>query len=135
MCGVQAHASAAKAAVDSLTRSLALEWGSFNIRVNGIAPGPVAGTAGDAALRQLLAFSTIMREQSATLAVQVLAKLHASSLMTAGDSWLDMHDTAVPPCNPFGSGATKLQAVSGATPTLHACAAVRAVGLHEHPLR
>ncbi|KAK9803107.1 hypothetical protein WJX73_004532 [Symbiochloris irregularis] len=46
----QAHASAAKAAVDSLTRSLALEWGAFNIRVNGIAPGPVAGTAGMAKL-------------------------------------------------------------------------------------
>ena len=42
----QAHASAAKAAVDSLTRTLALEWGQSNIRVNGIAPGPVAGTAG-----------------------------------------------------------------------------------------
>ena len=46
----QAHASAAKAAVDSLTRTLALEWGSSNIRVNGVAPGPVAGTAGLAKL-------------------------------------------------------------------------------------
>lgn len=42
----QAHASAAKAAIDSLTRSLALEWGSFGIRVNGVAPGPIRGTAG-----------------------------------------------------------------------------------------
>ena len=44
----QAHASAAKAAVDSLTRSLALEWGSQEnkIRVNGIAPGPIANTPG-----------------------------------------------------------------------------------------
>lgn len=42
----QAHASAAKAAVDSLTRTLALEWGTHGIRVNGIAPGPIAGTAG-----------------------------------------------------------------------------------------
>jgi len=42
----QAHASAAKAAVDSLTRSLALEWGEFGIRVVGVAPGPVADTAG-----------------------------------------------------------------------------------------
>lgn len=42
----QSHASAAKAAVDSLTRSLALEWGSQNIRVNGIAPGPIANTPG-----------------------------------------------------------------------------------------
>lgn len=42
----QAHASAAKAAIDSLTRSLGLEWGAFNIRVCGIAPGPIAGTPG-----------------------------------------------------------------------------------------
>ena len=31
----QAHASAAKSAIDSLTRSLALEWGCYKIRVNG----------------------------------------------------------------------------------------------------
>jgi len=42
----QCHASAAKSAVDSLTRSLALEWGSDNIRVVGIAPGPIADTPG-----------------------------------------------------------------------------------------
>lgn len=42
----QAHASAAKAAIDSLTRTLALEWGAYGIRVNGIAPGPIQGTAG-----------------------------------------------------------------------------------------
>lgn len=42
----QAHASAAKAAVDSLTRSLALEWGQDKIRVVGIAPGPIADTPG-----------------------------------------------------------------------------------------
>jgi peroxisomal 2,4-dienoyl-CoA reductase len=42
----QAHASAAKAAIDSLTRTLALEWGAHGIRVNGIAPGPIQGTAG-----------------------------------------------------------------------------------------
>ena len=42
----QSHASAAKAAIDSLTRSLALEWGEYNIKVSGIAPGPIADTAG-----------------------------------------------------------------------------------------
>jgi 2,4-dienoyl-CoA reductase [(3E)-enoyl-CoA-producing], peroxisomal len=42
----QVHASAAKAAVDSITRSLALEWGGRGIRVNAIAPGPIQGTAG-----------------------------------------------------------------------------------------
>ena len=42
----QTHASAAKAAIDSITRSLALEWGMYNIRVNGIAPGPISDTPG-----------------------------------------------------------------------------------------
>jgi peroxisomal 2,4-dienoyl-CoA reductase len=43
----QIHVSAAKAAVDSITRSLALEWGTdYDIRVNGIAPGPINDTTG-----------------------------------------------------------------------------------------
>lgn len=42
----QVHASAAKAAVDSITRTLALEWGQFGIRVMGVAPGPIADTTG-----------------------------------------------------------------------------------------
>lgn len=46
----QAHASAAKSAIDSLTRSFALEWGCDKIRVNGIAPGPIADTPGTAKL-------------------------------------------------------------------------------------
>jgi len=46
----QVHASAAKSAIDSMTRTLALEWGVDRIRVNGIAPGPIAGTPGMAKL-------------------------------------------------------------------------------------
>lgn len=42
----QVHVSAAKAGVDSLTRSMALEWGEDGIRANGVAPGPISGTAG-----------------------------------------------------------------------------------------
>jgi 2,4-dienoyl-CoA reductase [(3E)-enoyl-CoA-producing], peroxisomal len=42
----QSHAAAAKAGVDSLTRSLANEWGKYGIRVNGVAPGPIAETEG-----------------------------------------------------------------------------------------
>src|SRR5438105_5735810 len=42
----QSHAAAAKAGVDSLTRTLAVEWGPHRIRVNGIAPGPIDGTEG-----------------------------------------------------------------------------------------
>ena len=42
----RSHAAAAKAGVDSLTRTLAAEWGRYGIRVNGVAPGPTAGTEG-----------------------------------------------------------------------------------------
>jgi peroxisomal 2,4-dienoyl-CoA reductase len=42
----QVHASAAKAGVDTLTRTLAAEWGGYAIRVNGIAPGPTEDTEG-----------------------------------------------------------------------------------------
>jgi peroxisomal 2,4-dienoyl-CoA reductase len=43
---LQLHVSAAKAGVDALTRNLAVEWGRHGIRVNGIAPGPIADTEG-----------------------------------------------------------------------------------------
>lgn len=43
---LQAHAAAAKAGVDSLTRTLAVEWGHLGIRVNAIAPGAIGDTEG-----------------------------------------------------------------------------------------
>ena len=41
----QSHV-AAKAGVDSLTRTCAVEWGPYGIRVNAIAPGTIGGTEG-----------------------------------------------------------------------------------------
>lgn len=46
----QAHVCAAKAGVDSLTQTLALEWGREGIRVNSVMPGPIEGTEGMARL-------------------------------------------------------------------------------------
>lgn len=43
---MQAHAGSAKAAIDALTRHLAVEWGPLGIRVNAIAPGPIGDTEG-----------------------------------------------------------------------------------------
>ncbi|MVN85879.1 SDR family oxidoreductase [Deinococcus sp. HMF7620] len=43
---MQAHVVAAKAGVDALTRTLAVEWGLRGIRVNAIIPGPIDGTEG-----------------------------------------------------------------------------------------
>lgn len=43
---LQVHAGSAKAAVDAMTRHLAVEWGPWNVRVNSLAPGPISGTEG-----------------------------------------------------------------------------------------
>jgi NAD(P)-dependent dehydrogenase (short-subunit alcohol dehydrogenase family) len=47
---LQAHAGAAKAGIEKLTRDLALEWGRHKVRVNAIAPGPIEDTEGMARL-------------------------------------------------------------------------------------
>jgi NAD(P)-dependent dehydrogenase (short-subunit alcohol dehydrogenase family) len=41
-----AHAGAAKAGIQNLMKSLAVEWGSYGIRANWISPGPIEGTEG-----------------------------------------------------------------------------------------
>lgn len=58
----QAHAGAAKAGVDQLTRILALEWGAEGIRINSISPGPIDGTEG---FRKLMARDEQQRARSA----------------------------------------------------------------------
>jgi len=46
----QEHVCAAKAGVDMITRTLALEWGKDGIRINSVIPGPIADTEGMARL-------------------------------------------------------------------------------------
>lgn len=43
---MQSHACAAKAGIESLVKSLAVEWGAQGVRINGISPGGVEGTEG-----------------------------------------------------------------------------------------
>ena len=59
---LQAHSSAAKAGVDALTKVLAVEWGPYNVRVNGIVPGAIRGTEGFERLGSL----SLMNNKDAT---------------------------------------------------------------------
>ncbi|KAA1098031.1 hypothetical protein PGT21_026957 [Puccinia graminis f. sp. tritici] len=43
---LQAHVSSAKAGVDALSQSVAVEFGPHGIRSNVIAPGPIGDTEG-----------------------------------------------------------------------------------------
>jgi NAD(P)-dependent dehydrogenase (short-subunit alcohol dehydrogenase family) len=43
---MQSHVCAAKAGVDMITKTLALEWGAMGVRINSIAPGAVDDTEG-----------------------------------------------------------------------------------------
>jgi NAD(P)-dependent dehydrogenase (short-subunit alcohol dehydrogenase family) len=47
---LQAHVCAAKAGVDMLVKTLAMEWGPSGVRVNSIWPGPIDDTEGMARL-------------------------------------------------------------------------------------
>jgi len=42
------HSAAAKAGVQSMTRTLAVEWARYGIRVNAVAPGPIEASPGAA---------------------------------------------------------------------------------------
>jgi NAD(P)-dependent dehydrogenase (short-subunit alcohol dehydrogenase family) len=57
----QLHVAAAKAGIDMMMRNLALEWGRHGIRVNSIAPGPIAGTEGMKRLASPQALEQITR--------------------------------------------------------------------------
>ena len=51
---LQAHVNAAKAGVDQLMRTLAVEWAAHGVRVNSIVPGPTAGNEGMKRLAELV---------------------------------------------------------------------------------
>ncbi len=81
----QAHASAAKAGVDALTRSLSAEWGPAKIRVNGLAPGPVDGTEG---VRRLTtaASRAIIENQSPLGRMVTIDEVAAAALFLCSDA-------------------------------------------------
>lgn len=64
---MQSHVCAAKAGVDMLTRTLALEWGPLGIRINSISPGPIADTEG---MRRLAPTEKIAEQMKRSVPLQ-----------------------------------------------------------------
>ncbi|KAK4445652.1 peroxisomal 2,4-dienoyl-CoA reductase [Podospora aff. communis PSN243] len=58
---LQAHVSAAKAAIDSLMGSVSLEYGPYGVTANSLAPGAIAGTEG---MARLASSELTQREQT-----------------------------------------------------------------------
>jgi 2,4-dienoyl-CoA reductase [(3E)-enoyl-CoA-producing], peroxisomal len=81
----QSHAAAAKAGIDSLTRTLAVEWGPHQIRVNGLAPGPVEGTEGVARLTTP-ASRTMIDEQCPLGRMARIDEVAAAALFLCSDA-------------------------------------------------
>lgn len=99
---MQVHACAAKAAIDAMTRTLALEWGPLGIRVNGIAPGPIDDTEGvrrlavggmREKLEKLIPLQRFGKiEEIAHLAVFLASDasslIHGATIVADGGAWL-----------------------------------------------
>lgn len=82
---LQSHVCAAKAGVELLSKTLALEWGPAGIRVNCITPGPTDGTEGMARLapteaaRQAVAASVPLRRMGTKEEIADVATFLCSS--------------------------------------------------------
>ncbi|XP_061063871.1 peroxisomal 2,4-dienoyl-CoA reductase [(3E)-enoyl-CoA-producing] isoform X1 [Eubalaena glacialis] len=100
---LQVHAGSAKAAVDAMTRHLAVEWGPQNIRVNSLAPGPISGTEGfrrlgspQASMRAKVLSSPLQRLGNKTeiahsalfLASPLASYVTGALLVVDGGAWL-----------------------------------------------
>ena len=82
----QAHVCAAKAGVNQLIRVLAMEWGPAGVRVNGIAPGPIAGTEGMARLAPTLEAEEAITGRIALRRYGAISEVAESAVFLCSDS-------------------------------------------------
>ncbi|WP_454693487.1 SDR family oxidoreductase [Achromobacter aegrifaciens] len=98
-----AHAASAKAGIIALARTLAVEWGSDQIRVNNISPGPIADTEGMQRLYEQRGLAEEQRRRTALgrlgskadianaaafLASPLAAYITGADLIVDGGRWL-----------------------------------------------
>ena len=85
---LQIHSGAAKAGVDTITKTLAVEWGPHKVRVVGIVPGAIEGTEGFERLGDLANMNN---------------KQKSNEAFTKGDAkTASFKDMIVAPINRFG---------------------------------
>ena len=82
----QSHVAAAKAGVDMLTKSLAVEWGPEGIRANCIIPGPIDGTEGMDRLTPNLAFRRHLEDSVALRRFGTKQEVAAMAVFLASDA-------------------------------------------------
>jgi NAD(P)-dependent dehydrogenase (short-subunit alcohol dehydrogenase family) len=82
----QAHACAAKAGINMLTKCLAMEWGPAGVRVNGISPGPIAETEGMARLAASPAMEAAIKSRIALRDYGRKHHIADMALFLAGDA-------------------------------------------------
>jgi citronellol/citronellal dehydrogenase len=86
------HTGAARAGVDNLTKTLAIEWAQYGIQVNAIAPGIIKSTGTDQYPPELLEMSrkkTPMKRWGAPMEVAELTAFLASdaAAYVTGETW------------------------------------------------
>lgn len=82
----QAHACAAKAGINMLTKCLAMEWGPEGIRVNAISPGPIADTEGMRRLASTAEAEQVLKSRLALRDYGTIEDVANTALFLASDN-------------------------------------------------